>query len=69
MCYDYYGFANEKVLLPNAPLFVSDPTKLSVNKTVKQYEDLGVPLSKMMLGLATYGRGWKNIKGDYDLVY
>ena len=69
MCYDYYGFANEKVLLPNAPLFVSDPTKLSVNKTVKQYEDLGVPLSKMMLGLATYGRGWKNIKGDYEIGY
>lgn len=45
-------------------LFISDdmPKRMSCDKAVSMFKKAGVPLEKMVLGAAFYGRMWKGVK-------
>ncbi|MBX9254517.1 phosphatidylinositol-specific phospholipase C domain-containing protein [Desmonostoc muscorum CCALA 125] len=62
MSYDYHGaFPDDKVTGMNAPL-PQDSTpngKFSVKNTVEAYLNAGIPTSKIVLGLPSYGRSFK----------
>ncbi|CAF1091515.1 unnamed protein product, partial [Brachionus calyciflorus] len=60
MTYDYYG-SWRSVIGHNTPLYKrksdTDPN-LNINFTINYYLQLGFPVGKMNLGLATYGRSF-----------
>ncbi|MDK8181828.1 glycosyl hydrolase family 18 protein [Paenibacillus sp. UMB4589-SE434] len=64
MTYDFHGDW-EKRTNNNAPLY-SDPrdpdnnSGFNVDYAIHAYKQAGVPSGKIVLGLALYGRGWKN---------
>lgn len=62
MSYDYHGaFPDDKVTGVNAPL-PQDSTPggpFSIKNTVEAYLAAGIPTSKMVLGMSTYGRSFK----------
>ncbi|MBE9001868.1 glycoside hydrolase [Nostoc sp. LEGE 12447] len=62
MSYDYHGaFPDDKVTGVNAPL-AEDSTPggtFSIKNTVEAYLESGIPTSKIILGMATYGRTFK----------
>jgi len=66
MSFEYGGkWISERTNL-NAPLFnepESESDELNINYTVKLYIDMGLPAHKMVLGLASYGRGYTGTDG------
>ncbi|KAH7726121.1 CBN-CHT-1 protein [Aphelenchoides avenae] len=56
MAYDYHGSWEPSQTGANAPLYDSSP--LSVDGAMKAWTELGIPKNKLVMGLATYGRGW-----------
>lgn len=64
MAYDFYGGWSPKTGA-NAPLF-ADPEpggKFYVKASVEAYLKAGVPKDKLVLGMPTYGRSFKGVKG------
>ncbi|NEW06619.1 hypothetical protein GK047_11400 [Paenibacillus sp. SYP-B3998] len=63
MSYDFHGGWDTKGA-QNAPLYydaadtTADPINFNIDKAVTNYLAAGVPASKIVLGLAYYGRGW-----------
>ncbi|QGG57744.1 glycosyl hydrolase family 18 protein [Paenibacillus sp. B01] len=66
MTYDFNGSWN-KTSGHNAPLYydtaaatsgLTDPQNFNIDKAVTTYLAKGVPASKLVLGMAFYGRGW-----------
>jgi len=45
---------------PNCPLYMPDPpaVQMCMNQTIQDYLSVGVPPSKLMLGIALYGHTW-----------
>ncbi|MGZ4814342.1 MAG: glycoside hydrolase family 18 protein [Terriglobales bacterium] len=66
MAYDYYEPTDSAITGHHAPLFTnaSDPKKISADRSVREFEEAGVPASKMVLGVPFYGHSW----GDVDDV-
>jgi chitinase len=73
MAYDYFVPGGQNFTAPNAPLYASDAlspipnpiaiggvSPMSVNETIHDFIQAGVPLSKLVLGLALYGHTWYN---------
>lgn len=58
MTYDYHGTWEMKTGA-NTPLTGSP---LSIEETIKAYLHMGVPREKIVLGVATYSRGWSGVK-------
>ncbi|UOY92548.1 glycosyl hydrolase family 18 protein [Ectobacillus sp. JY-23] len=74
MTYDFHG-GWETQTNHNAPLYatVNDPQKdkgFTVDESVTRYQQAGVPMSKLVLGMPFYGRGWKGVangnNGEYQ---
>lgn len=57
MTYDYHGSWEMKTGA-NAPL-KGEP--LSIENSIAAYQQLGVPAEKIVLGMATYARGWSGV--------
>lgn len=58
MSYDYHG-AWENVTGVNTPMVQEqDGDGMSITTTLQAYKSRGVPMSKLVLGMATYGRSW-----------
>lgn len=57
MSYDFHG-AWENVTGFNSPLTDHNGDRFSVKDAGETWVEMGVPLNKIMIGLATYGRGW-----------
>jgi len=58
MSYDYHG-AWENVTGVNTPLVEETAGDgMSITTSLNAYKQAGVPMSKLVLGLATYGRSW-----------
>jgi len=68
MAYDYMGgwnkfTAHQTALHPVTGLPAGAPTDYNIEDTVQIFLDAGVPASKMVLGLASYGRSWEGTSG------
>jgi chitinase len=62
MTYDFY--VGGPTTGHDAPLFrnPSDPKHVSADRSVTEYEQAGVPASKIVLGLPFYGRSWGEVE-------
>ena len=62
MTYDYHG-AWEMKTGANAPLSADKLSgdQLSIEGTIAAYRAMGVPANKIVLGMATYARGWSGV--------
>jgi chitinase len=63
MAYDYYEPDDDKITGNHAPLFSdpSDPKKVSADRSVREYEEGGVPARKIVLGVPFYGHVWGEV--------
>jgi chitinase len=60
MAYDYYEPTDDAATGNHAPLFTdpSDPKRVSADRSVREFEQAGVPARKMVLGVPFYGHAW-----------
>jgi chitinase len=67
MAYDYYEPTDDPVTGNHAPLFTdpADPKKISADRSVREFEQVGVPAAKIVLGVPFYGHTWGEV-GDVD---
>jgi chitinase len=63
MAYDYYEPGDEKITGNHAPLFTdpADPAGISADRSVREYEQAGVPAAKIVLGVPFYGHVWGQV--------
>jgi len=64
MAYDYYEPTDDAITGNHAPLFTdpSDPKKISADRSVREYEQAGVPAAKIVLGVPFYGHVWGEVE-------
>jgi chitinase len=62
MAYDYYE-SSDAITGHHAPLFTNpaDPKKISADRSVHEFEQAGVPASRIVLGVPFYGRAWGEV--------
>lgn len=65
MAYDYYEPGSEPTTGMNAPLYADphDPKQVSADRSVRAFEQAGVPVSKLVLGVPFYGHEWGQVSG------
>ncbi|MGB7549242.1 MAG: glycoside hydrolase family 18 protein [Terracidiphilus sp.] len=63
MAYDYYEPDSDAITGHHAPLYTNpaDPKKISVDNSVQEYEEAGVPAAKIVLGVPFYGHVWGQV--------
>jgi chitinase len=63
MAYDYYEPDDGKITGNHAPLFTdpADPRGISADRSVREYEQAGVPAAKIVLGVPFYGHVWGQV--------
>jgi chitinase len=63
MAYDYYEPGSGPITGHHAPLFTNpaDPKKISADRSVREYEQAGVPAAKIVLGVPFYGHVWGQV--------
>ena len=63
MAYDYYQGSSDGATGHHAPLFTNpaDPKKVSVDRSVQEYERAGVSAEKMVLGVPFYSHVWSEV--------
>jgi chitinase len=63
MCYDYYEPDASPITGFNAPLYTdpADPKQVSADRSVREFEQAGVPASKLVLGVPFYGHEWGQV--------
>lgn len=67
MAYDYYEPTDDAIAGNHAPLFTdpADPKKISAERSVREFEQAGVPAAKIVLGVPFYGHVWGEVE-DVD---
>jgi chitinase len=63
MAYDYYEPTDDPITGNHAPLFTdpADPKKISADRSVREFEQAGVPAGKIILGVPFYGHAWGEV--------
>ncbi|HET8638200.1 MAG TPA: glycoside hydrolase family 18 protein [Acidobacteriaceae bacterium] len=71
MCYDYYEPDASATTGMNAPLFTdpADPKQVSADRSVREFEQAGVPASKLVLGVPFYGHEWGQVPAKNNGLY
>lgn len=71
MCYDYYEPDDSAITGMNAPLFTdsADPKRVSADRSVREYEQAGVPAGKIVLGVPFYGHEWGEVPAQNHGLY
>ena len=67
MAYDYYEPTDDATTGNHAPLFAdpADPKRISADRSVREFEQAGVPAPKIVLGVPFYGHAWGEVE-DID---
>jgi len=58
MSYDFHGGWEQQTGF-NSPLYDRNGDQLAISVAADYWNKIGVPKSKLLVGLGTYGRGWK----------
>ncbi len=63
MAYDYYEPGEGNITGHHAPLFANplDPKGISAERSVREFEEAGVPAAKIVLGVPFYGHVWSDV--------
>lgn len=63
MAYDDYEPSADRTTGNAAPLFTdpADPKQLSADRSVREFEQSGVPAAKIVLGVPFFGHAWRNV--------
>ena len=63
MAYDYYEPSDGLTTGNHAPLYTdpADPKAVSADRSVREFEQAGVPASKLVLGVPFYGHVWGDV--------
>jgi chitinase len=63
MAYDFYQGSSDATTGHHAPLFTdpADPKKISADRSVREYEQAGVPAEKIVLGVPFYSHVWSQV--------
>lgn len=63
MAYDYYEPGSDPITGHHAPLYTNpaDPKKVSADQSVRDFEQAGVPATKLVLGVPFYGHVWGEV--------
>ena len=63
MAYDYYEPSDDGITGNHAPLYADpdDPKKVSADRSVREFEEAGVPAEKIVLGVPFYGHVWGEV--------
>jgi chitinase len=71
MGYDYYEPDSDAITGNHAPLFTdpADPKKISVDASVRAFEQAGVPAEKILLGAPFYGHVWGNVAAQNNGLF
>lgn len=71
MCYDYYEPGDSPTTGLNAPLFTdpADPKQVSADRSVREFEQAGVPAGKIVLGAPFYGHEWGDVSAQNNGLY
>src|SRR5690348_12698795 len=71
MAYDYYEPDDSPITGLNAPLFTDpkDPKQVSADRSVREFEQAGVPPSKLVLGVPFYGHEWGQVPSANHGLY
>jgi chitinase len=71
MCYDYYEPDASPTTGMNAPLFTdpADPKQVSADRSVREFEQAGVPAGKLVLGVPFYGHEWGQVPAKNNGLY
>lgn len=66
MAYDYYEPGSDAITGHHAPLYTNpaDPKKVSADRSIKEFEQAGVPASKLVLGVPFYAHVWGQVPGQ-----
>ena len=64
MAYDYYEPSGDGITGNHAPLYADpdDPKRVSADRSVREYEEAGVPAEKIVLGVPFYGHVWGEVE-------
>jgi len=71
MAYDYYEPTSSRITGHHAPLFTNpaDPAHISADASVQNFEEAGVPASKILLGVPFYGHTWGHVPESNHGLY
>ena len=66
MAYDYYEPTDDKLTGNHAPLHANprDPKHIAAERSVRAYEQAGVPPGKIILGVPFYGHAWSDVPAE-----
>lgn len=64
MAYDYYEPTGDALTGNHAPLLTdpADPKSISADRSVREFEQAGVPAAKIVLGVPFYGHVWGEVE-------
>jgi chitinase len=71
MAYDYYEPSSGKTTGHHAPLYTNpaDPKLVSADASIRNYEKVGVPAAKIVLGVPFYGHLWGGVLAQNNGLY
>jgi chitinase len=71
MAYDFYEAGVTAITGNHAPLFTdpTDPKKISADRSVREFEQAGVPAEKIVLGVPFYGHVWGDVNGTNNALF
>jgi chitinase len=70
MAYDYYE-GSDSTTGHHAPLYTNpaDPKKISADRSVREFEEAGVPARKIVLGVPFYSHAWNEVPGTNNGLF
>ena len=68
MTYDFHG-GWDSTTAHHTNLFDSDSSGRSADKAIRKHVEAGIPINKLVMGIAFYGRNWKGVTNENHGLY